>query len=232
MPCSSPPSSRRSGWPAWRTGPRAMPAATLRASRGSCLRASTSRGRSTRGPSCAPRGPRWTSATSSWSRCARASPSTTSASARRGAGSPRSSPSGVSRRGWPMSWGPSRSATSGSTRPQRGAAPPTSSARSLGGSTEQNVRALLAAADGAPRDVRAAALRCVGELIDGTLEDDRSPSWRPSSRATSSSAAWRAHARRSTRATPRPPSGGRARLWRPASSRTAARGRRPRRTRL
>ncbi len=44
--------------------------------------------------------------------------------------------------------------------------------RSLGGSTEQNVRALLAAADGAPRDVRAAALRCVGELIDGTLEDD------------------------------------------------------------
>lgn len=45
-------------------------------------------------------------------------------------------------------------------------------ARSLGTSTEQNVRALLAAAEGAPEDVREAALRCVGALIDGTLEDD------------------------------------------------------------
>ena len=45
-------------------------------------------------------------------------------------------------------------------------------ARSLGTSTEQNVRALLAAVEDAPEDVREAALRCVGELIDGTLEDD------------------------------------------------------------
>lgn len=45
-------------------------------------------------------------------------------------------------------------------------------ARHLGASTEQNVRALLAACDGAPDDVREAALRCVGELIDGTLGDE------------------------------------------------------------
>ncbi|MBM6675356.1 hypothetical protein H6A07_01160 [Olsenella uli] len=44
--------------------------------------------------------------------------------------------------------------------------------RSLGETTEQNVRALLEAAEGAPDDVRDAALRCVGALIDGTLEDD------------------------------------------------------------
>lgn len=44
--------------------------------------------------------------------------------------------------------------------------------RSLGGSTEANVRALLAAADGAAPDVRDAALRCVRELVDGTLADD------------------------------------------------------------
>ena len=34
------------------------------------------------------------------------------------------------------------------------------------------MRALLAAAEGAPEDVREAALHCVGALIDGTLEDD------------------------------------------------------------
>ena len=45
-------------------------------------------------------------------------------------------------------------------------------ARGLGGSTEQNVRALLSVSEGASDDVREAALRCVGELIDGTLEDD------------------------------------------------------------
>ena len=45
-------------------------------------------------------------------------------------------------------------------------------ARSLGTSTEQNVRALLAAVEDAPEDVREAARRCVGALIDGTLEDD------------------------------------------------------------
>ena len=45
-------------------------------------------------------------------------------------------------------------------------------ARQLGKSTEQNVRALLATAEGAPQDVRESALRCVRELIEGTLEDD------------------------------------------------------------
>lgn len=45
--------------------------------------------------------------------------------------------------------------------------------RHLTSSTEQNVRAILAAAgeSDAP-DVREAALRCVRELIDGTIEDD------------------------------------------------------------
>lgn len=45
-------------------------------------------------------------------------------------------------------------------------------ARGLGESTEQNVRALLGVAEGAPDDVREAALRCAGALIDGSLEDD------------------------------------------------------------
>ena len=45
--------------------------------------------------------------------------------------------------------------------------------RGLGDTTEQNVRALLSVAgEGAPDDVREAALRCVRELIEGTLEDD------------------------------------------------------------
>ena len=44
--------------------------------------------------------------------------------------------------------------------------------RLLGDTTEQNVRALLSVSEGAPEDVREAALRCVGELIDGTLADD------------------------------------------------------------
>ena len=45
--------------------------------------------------------------------------------------------------------------------------------RELGGSTEQNVRALLALADGTgEKDVREAALRCVRALVDGELADD------------------------------------------------------------
>lgn len=45
--------------------------------------------------------------------------------------------------------------------------------RSLGASTEKNVRALLdVQGDGAPPDVREAALRCVNALVEGTLEDD------------------------------------------------------------
>lgn len=45
--------------------------------------------------------------------------------------------------------------------------------RHLGGSTEDNVRAILAVAgEGAQDDVAAAARRCVGLLIDGSLEDD------------------------------------------------------------
>ena len=45
--------------------------------------------------------------------------------------------------------------------------------RGLGDTTEQNVRALLSiAGEDAPDDVREAALRCVHELIEGTLEDD------------------------------------------------------------
>ncbi|MBM6775364.1 tetratricopeptide repeat protein [Olsenella profusa] len=49
----------------------------------------------------------------------------------------------------------------------------TSLSRRLTSSTEKNVREILSALDeyDAP-DVRAAALRCVQELIDGTLEDD------------------------------------------------------------
>lgn len=45
--------------------------------------------------------------------------------------------------------------------------------RRLTSSTEQNVRAILSAAgESEAADVREAALRCVRELIDGTLEDD------------------------------------------------------------
>ena len=44
--------------------------------------------------------------------------------------------------------------------------------RLLGETTEQNVRALLSVCEGATEEVREAAMRCVSELIDGTLPDD------------------------------------------------------------